>query len=261
LLVECKTLHGYNIILAPEDDNCDVLPEHLDYFWPGSQYDQDEDKERDSVLRQLLADAKTTAVDTRRFFQDFTRYAYPRNYMRLGDFRIDPMRAHYSGCAFRETNSEKTKDLDASVVWKSGRALKSAITSVKKSHLKWTLSFYHSTAEHTQQRKNSIVEALIKEYKNILNTIDIFLPVLVVDCRLWAYDVTTKLREVEWLRIHQRDHVGISTFWFDVVSMAKAQDYLESLTKNIETSLRAVHARPQRERQIESPGLRSVLHY
>lgn len=235
LVIECKSIKDFHILISPQLQPVDPVIAH--HHWFGfetqivgrllSQLDQlNLSKEQLNKLRKKLREI-----------------AYPNDFARTGDFRIEPPIAQLQTSAFRETNIGSEKELDNSVLWRATQSLRSAVTSFNYERLERNMDICVYPEELTGLPKQKTMKDIINAFTRQTNEIDIWHPIIVLDSSLWLVK-KANLEPVDWFRLDLLDFNKHRDWWCDVVTRSSFNSYVKNLTKYYTRSLESVGAKP-----------------
>lgn len=132
--------------------------------------------------------------------------------------------------AFRETNTDKEKDLESSVFWRAITGLQSSTKALRLAKEHWHKEWF-SFLEDCKSSKKSLLKEFIFASEASLGVVDVHYPILVVDSNLWLVD-SSKLTQIPSCRFHQLGHTGQVTWWCDVVNASAFPSFINSLSKH-----------------------------
>lgn len=221
-VVECKSINNYHVIANNSLD--EDIGKDIESSWIGlDTYDHykrlikifEENKYEESMA-QLLIDK----IDGFCFPNGLSRFSQSKPLT----FDIPIFNS------FRETNIGTTKEIEASVVWKSFQSLRSYIKakdSLLWGNIEYTVKEYSNRLNILSDNssiKNSI-EGFIKEIKIAAKHIELTHPVLVVDCHLWEL-TNGGLKNIPYMRLAFQQAFNME-MWIDVVSIDNLEDYFQ----------------------------------
>lgn len=235
LLVECKSASGYHILFSPSDGRADR--DRLDSHWLGTEHSMD------SHLAGCLRSAGFGRTYIKWILEQFTAYAYPEEYARVGDLQIDAPSAPMHASAFRETNVKGEKTLDNSVVWRATSSLRSASESLLRRALEVDLEHARVGIEFADPDLDP-TDAAFDVCTMEANSVDMLYPIVIIESPLWSVE-GGQLRRVPWcrLRLINAWWVGSADWWVDVVESNSVDEYFEFLSAHFQTGFRRAKAR------------------
>jgi len=231
---KCHYIIQYSIVFSPEARQ-DLGPARIS-VWVGQE------GEGQPRVAAALADAAFGPDNLNQFMEVFHRLAYPGDVALTRPLLIDPPKAPAS-TAFRETNTQVEKDLDSSVMWRAGRALFSAVESFREQRVRYHTSWIADIGRYVHGGKETLLPDTLTFAWSQLRMVDLFHPILVVEAPLWI-SAQKKVSRINWCRLEQRDVTGHADWWFDVVSMDNAKDYLAGITRYYDSALHRARAKP-----------------
>jgi hypothetical protein len=135
----------------------------------------------------------------------------------------DPPPAKHIVTAFRETNTDKEKDLESSVLWRALSTLRSATSALELECERWHSGWFDFPELRTADGRQALSIFLPLATRD-LGFVDVFHSVVVLDAGLWL-TAPRSLKSVPWCRFHQLDHLGSVTWWCDVVQSSTFPAY------------------------------------
>lgn len=233
ILVEVKSNSDFHVLLAGNGGFFHSFGENE--YWIG--YCEDTQKSiADRLLKREIA---------REEILDFLTYveevAFPRHTMRTAVLRLSPPPVEHCYSAFRETNIKTEKDLDNSVVWRAASALRSAVLSAKQDGIDGMLQDLETAVEMCRRYQEPLSDA-IEPIDRESRSIDMYLPVVVIQSRIWSAIGKTPA-ELKWARLIQHGIAGDSQTWFDVVNLDYWEEYLTMQSSYFEKEFRKAKAK------------------
>ena len=233
LLIEVKSARGFHLLFAPHRPK--ESAGYLLRYWIGY-----EGRTRRRLLRDLarrLDERQLAAVAAR-----LNSIAYPQHFAAPRSIMVNPPSLEWAATGFRETNIGSEKDLDNSVVWRAGQALRSAFRSYRdleyRRQMEWTLSELQDDPEARRDPVASVLGNLHWQVRQVAQ----FHPIVVVDAELWVAQ-EAHVRKVPWCRFAQVDRAGHPQWWWDVVHSASVADYVQHITRAYDKAVRPSRAR------------------
>ncbi|MES1221987.1 MAG: hypothetical protein ABUT20_41205 [Bacteroidota bacterium] len=195
LLIECKSISGYHIIVDGEVAKRPMERETLQHTWWG--YDLDHSPSR---LETIFEKSTLNATIKAQAVKSLQHILYPNDRMLYYKAVPDPLPIPRFP-TFREMNIGSTKDLDNSVLWKAFMSLNSAAESFGHRHWKRINEELPYYCNHK---------------------------ILVIDAEIWK--VGQPITPLPYFRFLQRNIYGYLTQWIDVVNMKHIEAYSKQLT-------------------------------
>jgi len=216
MLVEAKGAKDWQVVFSEETPGGET-PGYVGRVWCG-QLGQD----RYPWLRAALASVGLGEARIATLLAQFQRQAFPNVFARMPIF-VEPPPAEHIVTAFRETNTDKEKDLENSVLWRGISALRSATSALELACEQWHAGWFADPELRTADDREAL-----SRFRDIatrsLGFVDMFHAVVVLDAGLWL-TASHSLKRVPWCRFHQLDHIGSVTWWCDVVQSSAFPAY------------------------------------
>jgi len=223
IVIECKTMKDYHIIVGGADPKADFFS--TTYSWFGRF------KDNKTFIVELIDRKGLTDSTINRVMTEMEEYFYPHEPKRITDMNINPYGCDVCSSCFRETNSKIDKELDNSVIWRASQALKSAITSFQigfNENIKDDMREYFSKLK----RRNLIQDAERKKFHAqidlITNCIDIYHPIIVTDAQIWMSN-NDQLQRINKFRFSETGLMASMKWWYDVVSSEYISEYISNI--------------------------------
>lgn len=223
LLVECKSLKGWNIIILPRKKPDSYVSVHMQ--WIGHDVGLSGNQ-----VKNRLAGLGYESNKAKGLFLEMYKNAYPTDFAKIKGLQISPMQCPFHSSAFRETNVKGDKDLDSSVLWRANRQLLSAVSSLKVKSRDCDLGWIFDGHEYEKDVKKS-EEMMLEMFDGRSNMVDIWHPIVVLDAAIWRM-CKNQLRRCEWFRFGEIEVSADDSWWCDVVEKAAYKKYLFNLTKS-----------------------------
>lgn len=176
-----------------------------------------------------------------KFLHKMERATFPKRRMRTSTLRIKPPPAENCFSAFRETNGKTEKDLDNSVLWRATSAVRSAVMSAQRELIDGLMLDLGMSLE-ISLRMEELPEEAVGTIERHSHTINIYLPVVVIQSRIWSV-LPQGPHEIKWARLIQYGTYGDSQDWVDVVNMDNVEEYFSGLNEYLERTFRKVRAK------------------
>lgn len=225
-VVECKTAKGFHLLFSP--DISDNYPPRLHAQWIG-----DEEDTTRLRLAEVLNSLNLGKTQVSKIIAHYNKIVYSDEEDNANDgeiLSINIFPSTIQASAFRETNIGSEKDLEASVLWRAGLSLHSAISSLREDYLAGNMDDVKIIGEmETMYGTGDVVQEINKHFTLRSSSVIYYHPIVVVDCMLWAMS-GSKIQQIDWCRLTQSNTTGFSDWWFDVVSFEHFDNYISSLT-------------------------------
>ncbi|WP_447731521.1 hypothetical protein [Aeromonas veronii] len=226
IYVEIKSAPAFHILCAGE------TAQHSfgnNEYWPGYC---DETKLK---IQSALDSYGISLSKSRDYLHKLDKLIFPKSTMLTAPIRIQPMPADECYSAFRETDTNKEKDLDNSVLWRAISTLNSAINSAKNESINKLLSNFTLELEMCRRKKADLTLSLgaVESHSRI---IDFYIPLVLIESRLWSA-LNHDPEEIPWFRFVQNNTYGASGNWTDVINLKYLDTYLSDLAKYLEETL------------------------
>jgi hypothetical protein len=149
-----------------------------------------------------------------------------------------PANVGHIATAFRETNTDKEKDLDSSVLWKAMSSLRAATTALERHYQGW-----HGGWLEGRYGKNIKAQKTDVKFRcrRLLGFVDVFHPVIVIEANLWIVGKTS-LASIDACRFHQLDSLGSVIWWCDVVHRPSFDSFVKTASEHYGRFYRARRA-------------------
>jgi hypothetical protein len=219
LLIECKSLKGYHIIVDNKRPDSNYY--ELKDFWIGNDNIYHYKK-----LRKIMRKNKINEKNINSIIEKLDIYCCPSTTYRNADFLFSACKIPAFN-VFRETNISNTKDIDNSVIWKCQQSLTSCIESFDKSLWKEIEYSINEIQNNLIFEKGDLVkeitESLICEakHKKIVH------PIIVVESNLWELN-EKELKKINYFRLCFQQ-INDTELWLDVVHIDFIDEYFEKL--------------------------------
>ena len=221
LVIEVKSAKDWHLVFAGDAGKENVG--HTLRIWSGIMGER-EDWLRESLRRNRVPEEAVPTLVAR-----FEAHAYPEKSALLSSIFVDTPRARTSATTFRETNIDKEKELESSVLWRAMSALRSATTSLTESVKSW-----HAESFDGLERKPFGSREFMEEFdaacRASVRYVDIFHPIVLIDARPWIAHASGLPRSVPTCRFHQLDPIGGVTWWCDVVHSDAFEKFADEIT-------------------------------
>lgn len=233
LFVEVKSASDFHVLCAgaASDQQSFVSNE----YWLGYC------EETQRRVRQAVEEFGLSKTQSRDFLHQVEQLCFPRHTMRTSALRINPLPAAHCYSAFRETNGDKEKELDNSVMWRAVSALRSAVASAREDMIEGFVGDLKVDLE-ISRRHNEAPSTNLFTLEHRASTIDLYIPIVLIESRLWSAEGESP-EEIPWFRLLENDFIGSSQRWTDVVNQKHFEEYLSALTKHITECYKKVRAK------------------
>ncbi len=223
IIVECKSAKDFHIVFTEYLDQAIYENNH---FWIGNDWKDNDLKGISKILNKSQLDKYESGSIKRKLDQKMSeKFVFERS-----DNYVNPMDFDIQICgSFQETNIGKVKDIEASVVWRAGKALNSVVDSICKSN--WS-KFSSDLKFQIQLNKKYVNFSVEKQLEYILGKMGEFIilhPVLVIDSKLWKVK-QNEISTLKFCRYLERNISGAVYYWFDIVNSEFLDEYIEKLT-------------------------------
>lgn len=223
IYVEIKSASAFHILCAGETAQRSFGQNE---YWPGYC---DETKLK---VQSTLDSFGISLSKSRDYLHELDKLIFPKSTMLTAPIRIQPMPADQCYSAFRETDTNKEKDLDNSVLWRAISTLNSAINSAKSESINKLLSDFTLELEMCRRKKADLTLSL-GSIKSSSRAIDFYIPLVLIESRLWSA-LNHEPEEIPWFRFVQNNTFGASGNWTDVINSKYLDTYLSALSKYLE---------------------------
>lgn len=222
LVIECKTLSGYHIIVdGPLKMKKSDIERHQD-FWIGYELGGASPR-----VGEILDRSGLLPIEREDELKRITKLLYPEGRSIYSDFTARPREVkRYS--VFRETNIGSTKEIDNSVVWKAFLALNSASEGFKtfqwqriESDLLYHYKYQKKTNRDLKKFANSLFFQVINKFISLHK-------ILVVDADLWL--TGRQLKPIPHFRFIQSNLYGSKVNSIDVVNVKHFETYIKLIS-------------------------------
>ncbi len=234
-VIECKSAKGFHILFACESRG---HTGSIHAQWLGA---------RDSAHRIRLADTLSslelnrTQINT--IINHYNKLAYEDENLPTTKLHINTLPPKFHASAFRETNIGSDKELEASVLWKAGLTLSSVVESFNEEFLFGVMDDIKLASDMTLlYGDGNVVPAIIDELNLRGDLINLYHPIVVIDCALWSVK-DSKPKPIQWCRLKQSNLDDFSDWWFDVVSYDYFDQYITELTSFYNSQLMGLGAK------------------
>ena len=236
LLVECKSSRGIHVVVSPLQSN--YSQPLAKFAWVG----------RVPALGERLAQRLQTTIPDRiaqfirtEVMRGFGEMAYPADQAVVAPFVPDPPRALVLTSAFRETDTKKDKELDASVLWRATQTLHSAMDSLQAYSLEGEIESWGGAVEVASKFSQDPATAGILALRRAVRKIFLFHPVIVTESPLWSA-ANGSVTPLPAFRLLQLDAFGTAARWADVVRMEAFPAFLEDLNRHYDAHFKKLGA-------------------
>lgn len=236
LLIEVKSAKGFHLLFTP-GPSLRAGGSHQ-RFWIGSEH-----APRKRFLRDLSRFLNKEQLGT--VGRRLNSIAYPREIAAPIAVMVDPPSAEWESTAFRETNVGSEKELDNSVMWRSGQALRSAFRAFCDTEYRRAFEWTWGDLRYDPEAQADPVGCVLGNFRWQVQRVAQFHPIVVIESELWiARD--TDVTRVPWCRFTQVDRSGGAHWWWDVVHSDSFAMYASALTLGYDKALRRSRARLRR---------------
>jgi len=226
---EVKTLRDYHLVFAPLVSFYNL--EGLDHSWLGN--DEAE-----------IADALTSRLSTgelKRILRTFRRcYVTREGMLVIHALHATPPPSHFSSSAFRETSIGADREPDTSVLWRATQTVLGAIGATKRQETAGRIDDVAGIASFRMRSREEVIASVESEMRKLLNRIELYHAVVVIDSTLWAADISG-LRRLPWCRLFQLGNEYPAP-WCDVVQRSNLSNYISEISNYYERTMRKVRA-------------------
>lgn len=220
-MVECKSLSEYNLIVDAQSLS---YRDDLYKIWFG--YDAYyQNKKVISILNESNLDIEEKDI----VIKAINNFLFPNNVAIIHDVTPNayPLLKKFS--AFRECKIGNDKELENSVIWKAFQSLNSASKGYEETYIKNIKEELLNSIEYIKVFDDDLVSTLETIFfDNMLRIISIH-KLLVVDCKLWELS-DNSLKELKYLRLLQRNSMGHTDDWVDIIHLDFLDEYVKNLT-------------------------------
>lgn len=236
IVTEVKSAEGYHLVFSSRCSNVDFQPKNR--IWLGC-----EGTERDRICKCISEEITDTKIRNS-ILTRFSRCAFPRQLASIWRLSVDPFPIERTVSAFRETNTDKSKELESSVLWRASLGLQSLITSLtEKAFTDAFESFKGEWQFLCEENKNNANNLdWIQETTDYLELIH---PILITDSSLWLSN-DSSLEQIPWCRFVQINDYGHPIWWMDVVRQDSFESFAALLTKYYLKSFKKAGAKIER---------------
>jgi hypothetical protein len=233
LVIEAKSAKDWHLVFAGQIAGSDF--EHR--VWSGFLGPRHEWL-RDALRRVGLPEEGIASLVRR-----FEARAFPNGIASLSPMFADAPPANLSVTAFRETNTDKEKELDNSVFWRAVSGLRSATTAMEQWRRGWHAEIFEVDQQDEDLQfltpKSTFFD---RKCDQSLGFVDILHPIVVIDSQLWMLR-RSRLQQVPWCRFVQVSPIGSSEWWCDVVHSEEFESYARIISDYYSSFFRGRHAR------------------
>lgn len=219
LLIECKSLKGYHIIVDNKRSNTNYY--ELKDFWIGNDNIYHYKK-----LRKIMRKNNINKKSINSIIQQLDKYCCPSSTYRNADFIFDACEIPAFN-VFRETNISNTKDIDNSVIWKCQQSLTSCIESFDKGlwkEIEYSINEIQNNLLYEKgDLENELTESLIIEAKHKKITH----PIIIIESNLWELK-GDRLEKINYFRLCFQQ-INDTELWIDVVHIDFIDEYFDKL--------------------------------
>jgi hypothetical protein len=234
LILECKSARDWQLVFA--EGQRETRIGHVARVWPGYAENRFEWLHR--VLRAYSI-PETAFAELR---SRFTAQAFPDERALPYSMMPDAPRTPLTVTAFRETNLDKEKELEASVFWRAITALRSATRSLAASAMERHAESFEMAASQTPFSWASFLSDFDHACRESLRRVSIFHPVVLVDSPMWILR-NGRLRRISLCRFQQLGPTGTTEWWCDVVSTSEFERFANSVSTYYDRFFRRQGAR------------------
>lgn len=230
LVIEVKSVKDWQIIFAGRhngqlDDSCARV-------WSGFLDD------KSAWLDRALEEGGVPLQALPALRGRFESLAFPREVSSMnGLFPSTPQLAH-AATAFRETNTDKEKDLDGSVLWRAISALRSAVEALKQEVHEWHADMFTALTSATPFAAYNFHEEFDRTCEVSSRFVDVFHPIVVIDSGLWRMASSGRLRAIDSCRFIQSRANGATEWWVDVINSSHLDERLSEISNHYGRFLR-----------------------
>jgi len=224
LMVECKSLTGYHIVVDGNLEMQGNIWEENHKIWAG--YDEYNRYER---IKPIIDKSKLSEKDKEKAVLNIKEWLFPNDTSVMFKYCPQPYQGIDSFTSYRETNIGTVKELDNSVLWKSFLSLSAASDSYESSHWKTMEDSFISDTNFIVDQGMAIFEDMkpLFFYRDIFRHISIH-KILVIDSQIW--ELKKKPLPIKYFRFAQQNVEGMNELWVDVVSMKHMEEYFGRIT-------------------------------
>lgn len=236
LVVEVKSAKDWHIILAGNERDRNVASTTRvwsPYFGDG----------RYTWLREVLLRRQVPEEVVPQLLARFQSRAFPRRVALLKSLFPQAPPAQTVATAFRETNIDKEKDLEASVLWRAMSALRSATDALTGMVRSWHADTFDLTSTYAHSSRDAFESDFDACCDSSLRFVDFFHPVVLLDSHLWLSRETPSPLSVTSCRFFQLDPFGSVDWWCDIVHSSAFETFAKQTTKFYEAFFRRAKAR------------------
>lgn len=227
VLVELKSMKGFHVVFAPSSRP--PLKARAQVAWAGHSMEK---------LGDTLRAGGLPPGAVRRALAVFTQSAFPGGEIVFRDLDQSPPSCGSTVTAFRETTIGATKELDASVLWRSVLTLTSAMSASRAQAERLLVSDIPGCID-TAQDAEELQLQLLKMFESSVRVLTIMHPVIVTDARLWL-STEDGLEPTHHVRFVPELPKSWPTSWFDVVERSAFDGWAKATTEHYRTALEHV---------------------
>jgi hypothetical protein len=159
----------------------------------------------------------------------FEAQAFPDDCALLADLFTEPPHAGVTATAFRETNVEKEKDLESSVLWRAMSALRSATSSLGEGVRSWHADIFKLSSPKPYSWTNLQAEFDLACQESV-RYVDTFHPIILIDSHLWLSREGRQPRRITTCRFYQLSAIGGVEWWCDIVHSSVFEQFARELS-------------------------------
>lgn len=209
LVVEVKSAREWHIVFSGRVTTGERMA-HIGRFWAGSL------GEREEWLRRALHLARVPESVVPELVARLESHAFPRKSGHLLSLAPPPPPSSLVVTAFRETNTDKEKELDTSVLWRAMSGLRSATAALAGDVTAWHAESFEMLAR-IPFGSSKFDAAFDAACQTSVRFLDVFHPVVVIDAPLWSTRANRQVQNEQTCRFVQLDPIGQPKWWCDVV--------------------------------------------
>ena len=222
IIIEVKSLSNYHLIFDADLKNNKILSNYA--IWPGydiyNQY---------SKLKAILERTEFSSKQKKEFINFFKNKTFPDEFSAIAEIKPPTFREINSYTSFRETNTNVTKDLGNSVLWKSFQSLESACRGYEDYMWESLDNDIIYFSESLLSNKSKKIEGI--DLDSDINRHISLHKILVVEANLWNI-IDNKPSEINYCRLVQSEIYDDGRKWIDVVNFKYFDEYITNVTKH-----------------------------
>lgn len=223
LVIECKSNRDYHIVFA--DENFDN-EEELTRIWIGDDFS----KFNENIVRILIGlGFKNGTINSILEHSNFLCFKNGENTDLINPSLI-PIPTFST---FRETNSDKVRDLETSVLWKASTSLKAAIDSFHLEYWNSIESILRNAFVSCEKKEGVLIVTMASEIMFLAQRYSLGHPIIVLKSNLWKLE-GDDISELKFGRWVQQDRFGNIKNWVDVVRYEHKEEYFSALNRHYE---------------------------